>query len=150
MVSVEFDGPDQERQKRWIDTVLDAIDADPNPPSGGISGHFHVSLDGTRVLNYAEWEDEQSHQRAMEQTGEMTVIRGPNWQQVRDFKGVQRAGFKRYRLIYSLSIPDWDAAPVCKHKEWITGYPYIVRQGKDCVRSGSTPMEPRNRNASEV
>ena len=86
VVSVEFDGPDEARQRAWVDAVFDAIESDPSPPAGGISGHFHVSSDGTRVLNYAEWVDEASHRAALEQSGIGAVGSGPSGAQCRPFR----------------------------------------------------------------
>ncbi|MFJ6747245.1 MULTISPECIES: antibiotic biosynthesis monooxygenase [unclassified Streptomyces] len=42
-------------QHRLADTVLDLLAQEPVP--GLLAAHFHLSQDGTRVLNYAEWED---------------------------------------------------------------------------------------------
>lgn len=103
IVSVEFAGPNQQRQRRWVDTVFNALDAEPELPAGGISGYFHVSLDGGRVLNYATWTDEKSHRDALEGSGQGTIGRGPKWLEVKNFPGVASNGFRRYRLIRSLS-----------------------------------------------
>jgi len=104
-VTVEFDGPDAQRLRRWIDTVFDALEAEAGPHPGGISGHFHVSTDGTRVLNYAEWTDEAAHREAVERSGQGTVGSGAKWQRVQSFPGVVSGGFKRYRPYRSLSRP---------------------------------------------
>ena len=77
-VSVEFDGPDEARQRAWVDAVFDALASEPEPPAGGIGAHFHVSTDGTRVLNYAEWVDEASHVAALERSGIGAIGRGRN------------------------------------------------------------------------
>ncbi|GAA0930694.1 hypothetical protein [Nonomuraea longicatena] len=99
VVDVEFDGPDAQRQRRWIDTVLNAVAAEPEPHPGGISGHFHVSTDGARVLNYAEWTDEDSHRDALAGSGRGMVGSGPAWRAVQEFPGVRSGGFTRYRLL---------------------------------------------------
>ena len=99
VVSVEFDGPDEARQRAWVDTVFDALAAEPSPPAGGIGAHFHLSLDGTRVLNYAEWVDEASHRAALERSGIGAIGSGPKW---RDGADVPRpegaAASTRYRF----------------------------------------------------
>ena len=92
IVEVQTDGHDTARQ--WIDTVFDALAAEPTPHPGGISGHFHVSLDGTRVLNYAEWVDEASHVEAVGATG--SVGRGPAWRRVHTMPGVRSLGVRRF------------------------------------------------------
>jgi hypothetical protein len=50
----DVDGPD--RQRRSIDALLDGPLS--VPVDGLIASHFHTSLDGSRVLNWAEWRDE--------------------------------------------------------------------------------------------
>lgn len=96
IVSVTFDGPDEKRLRRWVDAVFDAVAADP-ATAGGLAGHFHVSVDGTRVLNFAEWTDAVSHQRALDR------VPGPKWQSVREFPGIVSADVKRFRPYRSVS-----------------------------------------------
>lgn len=108
IVSVEFDGPDAARQRRWVDLVFGAL-AGTSPHPGGISGHFHVSLDGTRVLNYAEWVDADAHREALEGSGRTALGDGPKWQEVQTFPGIVRSGFRRCTLARSLEQP---GAPV--------------------------------------
>jgi hypothetical protein len=103
IVSVEFQGADEQRQRRWVDTVFEALAAETELHPGGISGHFHISADGTRVLNYAEWTTEQAHREALELSGQGTIGRGRKWLDVKNFHGVLTNGFKRYRLVRSLS-----------------------------------------------
>ncbi len=94
IVEVQTDGP--ETARRWVDSVFDALAAETTLHSGGISGHFHISLDGTRVLNYAEWVDEASHVEALGQAG--SIGRGPAWRKVQSMPGVENRGFRRYRV----------------------------------------------------
>jgi hypothetical protein len=102
IVSVEFEGPDERRQKRWVDTVFEALEAETEPHPGGISGHFHISVDGARALNYAEWTSEEAHREAIERSGQGSIGSGPKWRQVRSFPGIKSSGYKRYRLAHSL------------------------------------------------
>lgn len=92
VVEVQTDGHDTARA--WVDAVFDALDAEPALHPGGIAGHFHVSLDGARVMNYAEWVDEASHRDAIGQAG--SIGRGPAWQRVHSHPGVSSLGFRRY------------------------------------------------------
>ncbi|MEV3991669.1 antibiotic biosynthesis monooxygenase [Streptomyces sp. NPDC049837] len=103
IVDVEFDGPDADRQRDWVDGVFEALETDPNPHPGGISGHFHVSLDGTRVLNYAEWESAEAHKEALAAPGDGVGSATPQWTRVRAYPGVVRNGVKRYTPALSLS-----------------------------------------------
>jgi hypothetical protein len=93
IVEVGTDGDDTAR--RWVDAVFDALAAETTLHPGGISGHFHVSVDGTRVLNYAEWVDEASHVQAVGDAG--SIGRGPAWRRVQTMPGVVNLGFRRYR-----------------------------------------------------
>ncbi|MFF2777976.1 antibiotic biosynthesis monooxygenase [Streptomyces sp. NPDC058052] len=63
VVEADFDGAGH--QEEWVESVFAALgeDAVTRPASGGISGRFHLSVDGVRVLNYAEWESERAHER---------------------------------------------------------------------------------------
>ena len=92
IVDVQTDGHDTAR--RWVDAVFEALAAETTLHPGGISGHFHISLDGRRVMNYAEWADEQSHIEALSGTG--SIGRGPAWQRVQTMPGVTSLGFRRY------------------------------------------------------
>lgn len=60
--SLRVDGHEAARQ--WVDQVVDSVDmstvAERDHP-GGISAHFHISVDGTSALNYAEWASEEAH-----------------------------------------------------------------------------------------
>jgi hypothetical protein len=103
VVSVAFDGPDEQRQRLWVDAVFDALAGETDPPPGGISGHFHLATDGTRVLNYAEWTTEDAHREALERSGQGTVGSGSLWHRVKTFPGVVSGGFKRYKLLGRLS-----------------------------------------------
>ena len=90
--------PDEARQRAWVDAVFDALASEPEPPAGGIGAHFHVSTDGTRVLNYAEWVDAASHVAALERSGIGAVGSGPKWRAVQTFPGLKASRVTRYRL----------------------------------------------------
>lgn len=97
IVSIETDGAELARQ--WVDTVIGALNADPEPRPGWISAHFHVSADGTQVLNYAEWIDEQAHREALEDSAPLSA----EWRRVQNMPGVRHLGFKRYYLHRSVA-----------------------------------------------
>ncbi len=104
-VAVEFDGPDEARQRAWVDAVFDALASEPQPPAGGIAAHFHVSTDGTRVLNYAEWIDEASHKAALERSGSGSIGTGPKWRAVQTFPGLKGGRVTRHRFDRRLVPP---------------------------------------------
>ncbi|MEU3603307.1 antibiotic biosynthesis monooxygenase [Streptomyces sp. NPDC006798] len=110
IVEVEFDGPDRERQRAWVDGVFAAMAAAPRfdggggtepgaggrPHDAGISGWFHVGTDGTRVLNYAEWETAEAHAAALEGPGEGVGSDSEEWRRVHEFPGVRDGRVRRY------------------------------------------------------
>ncbi|MFJ2702376.1 antibiotic biosynthesis monooxygenase [Streptomyces sp. NPDC087428] len=102
IVDVEFEGADKARQRDWVDGVFEALGTDPAPAPGGIGGHFHVSTDGTRVLNYAEWVSARAHIDALAAPGNGVGSRTPQWERVQDYPGVTGGGVRRYTPALSL------------------------------------------------
>ncbi|MEU4443733.1 hypothetical protein AB0K14_20340 [Actinosynnema sp. NPDC050801] len=96
LVSVRFDRPGIAEE--WVDLVFSALAAEREPHLGGISGHFHVSVDGTRVLNYAEWTSAQAHRDAMAR-GNGSVGVSPAWRRVHSFAGFEDSDVRRYRVV---------------------------------------------------
>ncbi|RAS64809.1 antibiotic biosynthesis monooxygenase [Lentzea atacamensis] len=65
VITATFDVDGPERQRHIVDALADAASrADPFP--GALAAHFHLSVDGTRVLNYAEWTSLEAHDRAVD------------------------------------------------------------------------------------
>ncbi|MEI7030005.1 antibiotic biosynthesis monooxygenase [Streptomyces pratensis] len=102
IVDVEFDGPDPARQRAWVDAVFEALGDDGEKPAGGIAAHFHVSTDGARVLNYAEWESAEHHIAALAAPGEGIGSPSPLWERVQNYPGVTGGGVHRYTPALSL------------------------------------------------
>ncbi|MDQ8701717.1 antibiotic biosynthesis monooxygenase [Streptomyces sp. LHD-70] len=103
IVDVPFVGPDPQRQREWVDLVFEALDSD-EPHPGGISGSFHTSLDGTRVMNYAEWESEQAHIEALAAPGDGVGSATEAWHRVQHHPGLaEGGGVKRYLPAVSFS-----------------------------------------------
>ncbi|MFE0418225.1 antibiotic biosynthesis monooxygenase [Streptomyces tendae] len=96
IVDVEFEGPDPDRQRAWVDAVFEALESEPNPHPGGISAHFHLSTDGTRVLNYAEWESAQAHLDALAAPGDGVGSTTPQWERVQTWPGLKSSTVGRY------------------------------------------------------
>ncbi|MFI6010650.1 antibiotic biosynthesis monooxygenase [Streptomyces sp. NPDC051243] len=105
IVDVEFEGPDPERQRAWVDAVFEALESEPNPHPGGIAGHFHLSTDGTRVLNYAEWESAQAHIEALAAPGDGIGSATELWQRVQSWPGLRSSTVSRYDHALGL-VPD--------------------------------------------
>lgn len=64
--------------------------------TGGLSAHFHLSTDGTRVLNYAEWESARAHIDALAAPGEGVGRGSARWERVRNWPGVKSSTVDRY------------------------------------------------------
>ncbi|WSQ08241.1 antibiotic biosynthesis monooxygenase [Streptomyces sp. NBC_01231] len=105
IVDIEFEGPDPDRQRAWVDAVFEALESEPNPHQGGISAHFHVSTDGTRVLNYAEWESAQAHIDALAAPGHGVGSATAQWQRVQTWPGLRSSTVSRYDHALGL-VPD--------------------------------------------
>ncbi|MEV7086401.1 antibiotic biosynthesis monooxygenase [Streptomyces sp. NPDC093085] len=119
-VDVEFEAPGPEgagpadaaapaRPRGWVDTVLEALATDPALPPGGLNAYFHVSLDGTRVLNLAAWESARAHADALARPGQGIGSDTAQWQAVRDYPGLKGSVVTRWTPAITLS-PEGDAA----------------------------------------
>ncbi|MDT0343141.1 nitroreductase/quinone reductase family protein [Streptomyces litchfieldiae] len=130
VVAVEFDGPDRERQQRWVDAVFEALDAEAEaePHPGGISAHFHVSADGTRVLNYAEWTDEEAHRAALASPAD-----SPAWRRVRDFPGVVAGEVTRYRPVETVETVEAEDEALDSPTDWVAAHVrrYVETDGRE-------------------
>ncbi|UQA94667.1 hypothetical protein [Streptomyces halobius] len=60
---------------------------------GGIASHFHLSDDGTRVVNYSEWTAPEAHER---EVGSIVHGDGPVMRFIGGLAGVEPLGFRRY------------------------------------------------------
>lgn len=96
VVDIEFEGPDPDRQRAWVDAVFEALKSEPNPHPGGMSAHFHLSTDGTRVLNYAEWESAQAHADALAAPGNGVGSATELWHRVQNWPGLKGSTVSRY------------------------------------------------------
>ena len=96
IIDVEFEGPDPRRQRDWVDAVFDAVEGTEGDAPGGLAGQFHLSMDGTRVINYAEWVDEAAHIAALAPHDGRSVGGGPLWNRVQTFPGLKASLVKRF------------------------------------------------------
>jgi hypothetical protein len=88
--------------RAWVDAVLTALETDEGLPAGGIGGFFHISEDGTRVLNHAEWTSVTAHEEAVA-AGAGSISQGPAWDRVRTMPGVRHLGVDRFHLTVTLT-----------------------------------------------
>ncbi|MFC9705977.1 antibiotic biosynthesis monooxygenase [Streptomyces sp. NPDC056943] len=101
VVEADFGGPEAGSREEWVDNVFTAMDEDTamRPGSGGTGAHFHLSTDGGRVLNYAEWESEQAHGEWLADDARL----GEAWTRVQRHPGLVGGRVKRYTPALSLS-----------------------------------------------
>lgn len=84
---------DPQNQQRLIDILVETTESVMRKVPGFVSANIHASLDGTRVVNYAQWESEE-HITAMLNDPDVH----PHFTQVRE---IARPDRKHYRVIYS-------------------------------------------------
>ncbi len=94
-VRIDFEPAAAGKRRDWVDTVLGALTT-PESDRGLIAAHFHLSTDGTHVLNYAEWESDQAYDEAVD------VPESPEWERVRTYPGLK--GFTGSRYRYALGL----------------------------------------------
>ncbi|ROT33855.1 antibiotic biosynthesis monooxygenase [Micromonospora sp. HM5-17] len=92
VATFDVDGPD--RQAHIVDAIVDAIEqAPPDGQPGLLAANFHVSVDGSRVLNYAEWTTDEAHETFLAGSTRATALRIST-----TTPGVRPIGFTRYHL----------------------------------------------------
>lgn len=97
VATFDVDGPDP--QERIVASIAGALaTAPPGQHPGMISANFHLSTDGTRVINYAEWTSDEAHVAFLDGATRAATLRATH-----DTPGVRPIGFKRYHLLHSLT-----------------------------------------------
>jgi hypothetical protein len=102
MVAVRVDTDDDALARTWVDAVFEALEGTAGLPSGGLGAFFHISTDGRRVLNYAEWASAAAHREALAATGR-GIAQGPLWDKVQTMPGVRPQSVTRYHLYRTLT-----------------------------------------------
>ncbi|MFE0188197.1 antibiotic biosynthesis monooxygenase [Streptomyces sp. NPDC058989] len=92
VVRVAFRTTGHDAARGLVDGLLDLLGG-VQRGEGGIASHFHISEDGTRVVNYSEWTDPESHAR---QIGTSLQAGGPVMSFIASLPGVEPLGFRRY------------------------------------------------------
>ena len=80
-------------------------DTHPDLAHPRVSARFHVSTDGTRVLNYAEWETAQAHIDALAAPGDGVGSATARWRRVQAWPGLKSSTVSRYDHALGL-VPD--------------------------------------------
>ncbi|MFE9625886.1 antibiotic biosynthesis monooxygenase [Streptomyces sp. NPDC006527] len=98
-VRIDFAPGAAEHRADWADLVLKSLADDPDGHRGLISAHFHLSTDGTHVLNYAEWESARAYDESV------AAPEKESWERVRTYPGVK--GFTGSRFTHAVGlVPD--------------------------------------------
>ncbi|WP_051823317.1 antibiotic biosynthesis monooxygenase [Streptomyces sp. NRRL S-1448] len=92
IVRVAFRTTGHDAARELVDGLLDLIGG-VQPGEGGIGSHFHISEDGTRVVNYSEWTTAEAHER---QIAGSLQRGGPVMSFLAGLAGVEPLGFRRY------------------------------------------------------
>ncbi|MGW1376526.1 antibiotic biosynthesis monooxygenase [Streptomyces sp. NPDC002446] len=92
VIRVAFRTTGHDAARELVDGLLDVLGG-VQPGKGGIASHFHISEDGTRVVNYSEWTDPESHAREI---GTNLQPGGPVMSFIASLPGVETLGFRRY------------------------------------------------------
>ncbi|WP_146051266.1 antibiotic biosynthesis monooxygenase [Streptomyces noursei] len=92
VVRTAFRTAREDTARRLVDGLLERADG-RRAGDGAIASYFHLSEDGTRVVDYSEWADPQSHQRVVD-----TRLRdgGPVLRFLGGLDGVEPLGFRRF------------------------------------------------------
>lgn len=93
LVVREFDEPRPAHAMQMVDMLFAAPEASV-PTPGLISANFFISLDGRRVLNYAEWTTVEAHRRLAEQSSP-ALEASPEWETAHNWPGLMHTEFKR-------------------------------------------------------
>ncbi|MFF0447760.1 antibiotic biosynthesis monooxygenase [Streptomyces sp. NPDC004609] len=96
IVDVRFDGPDAGSRRDWVDSVFAALGSGDGGHSEGISAYFHISTDGTRVLDYAEWVSADGHRESLARAGGGGEAVGDEWRKVQSYPGMTGSRVDRY------------------------------------------------------
>jgi hypothetical protein len=98
LVAATFDVDGVERQQRIVASVAGHLEQAPHDELAGlIASHFHVSLDGTRVVNFAEWTTDEAHVTFLDGAARHGSLRIAE-----EMPGIRPIGFKRYHIYRSL------------------------------------------------
>ncbi|GAA2502450.1 antibiotic biosynthesis monooxygenase [Streptomyces thermolineatus] len=98
LVTALFDVDGAERQRRIVASVAENLERAPaDEYTGLIASHFHLSADGTRVINFAEWTSDEAHVVFLDGATRHSSLRITH-----DMPGVRPIGYRRYHLYRSV------------------------------------------------
>ncbi|MEU6266385.1 hypothetical protein [Saccharopolyspora shandongensis] len=125
-----------QRQRDAVDSTIAEWRVAPWPPAF-LSLNCFVSDDGTKVLNYAQWTDDDAH-REFVRTYRPTLVRGID----EAVPGIERPGLVRYRLHSSVVAAEYRRGDLVAVFTYDTEDIEQARQLADAARGRITPELP--------
>lgn len=101
IILVTFETETAEVQKTFVNTLIKTVEnRSVSHHPGSIASHFHLSTDGKRVLNYAEFTSEHAHEEMLQSSLQKddAVPR-----LISSIPGLMPHGFERFQLYKSIS-----------------------------------------------
>jgi uncharacterized protein YbjT (DUF2867 family)/heme-degrading monooxygenase HmoA len=114
IVLVSFRTDDRETAESFVETLLERYHPVADPARGSTAGmasnHFHIALDGTAVVNYAEFVDEEAHRAIVD-----TQLRAddPVPRMIAEHPGLTPLGFRRF-LPYRAAVAPPSLRPAAR------------------------------------
>jgi hypothetical protein len=101
IVIVRFDTRDERAARALVDGLIEEFTG-ADLPGGGLGSHFHIAVDGSRMLNYAEFVDAAAHKAVIDAS-----TRGGNrlGSLIARTEGITPLGFRRYTLHSGIAAP---------------------------------------------
>lgn len=96
IVTVRVDGP--ERQRELVEMLVRDVEEWVRYCPGFISANYHVSGDGTRLVNYAQWENEDAYRNSFRNNPKAGALR----EAISSMPGVEGPEMIGYTLIRSV------------------------------------------------
>ncbi|MBZ4015347.1 antibiotic biosynthesis monooxygenase [Streptomyces purpurogeneiscleroticus] len=101
VVAATFDTDGPLCQRNVVEQIVATVGREgPHAKDGLLATHFHTSVDGTRVLNYAEWTTDEAHETFLRD-----ACSGRARASYEALPGVRPIGYTRYHLHHSAVRP---------------------------------------------
>jgi C-6 monooxygenase len=97
---ISFRVDDAESQRKLVDAVSSEVERWIRQRPGFVSAHFHLSTDGTRVVNYSQWTSEDAYSDFQSDPNTEVLQRV-----VAAVPGVREKDWAGYRLHLSVVAP---------------------------------------------
>jgi C-6 monooxygenase len=96
IVTLRVDGPDS--QRKLVDLLVRDVEEWVRYCPGFISANYHASTDGTRLVNYAQWESEEAYRQSFRDNTRALALR----EAISSMPGVAPPEMTGYTLVRSV------------------------------------------------